>query len=86
MKKPMIFYSYDLNKFKKSDRGFYGNYESIVPGPIAFKTEEIIDIIRDNIIDNYDIDEFLLNYLENCDGNSRKRLYNILMNDTKIII
>ena len=46
MKKPMIFYSYDLNKFEKSDRGFYGNYKSIVPGPIAFKTEEIINIIN----------------------------------------
>jgi CDP-ribitol ribitolphosphotransferase / teichoic acid ribitol-phosphate polymerase len=83
MKKPMIFYCYDLNKFKKSDRGFYGNYESLVPGPVAFKTEEIVDIIREDIGENYDINEFLMNYLENCDGNSRKRLYNILMNDQK---
>ena len=49
MKKPMIFYCYDLNKFEKSDRGFYGNYTSIVPGPIAFKTEEIINIIKNHI-------------------------------------
>ena len=83
MKKPMIFYCYDLTKFEKSDRGLYGNYRSIVPGPIAFKTEEITNIIMDNITDNYDMDKFLLTYLENCDGNSRKRLYKLLMNNQK---
>jgi CDP-ribitol ribitolphosphotransferase len=79
MKKPMIFYCYDLAKFEKSDRGFYGNYRSIVPGPIAFKTEEIIDIIRNHITDTYDMDKFSSTYLENCDGNSRSRLYQLLM-------
>ena len=79
MKKPMIFYSYDLNKFEKSGRGFYVNYKSIVPGPIAFKTEDIINLINNGLIDNFDIYEFLDVYLENCDGNSRKKLYNLLM-------
>lgn len=79
MDKPMIFYPYDLDEFEKSGRGFYGNYKSIVPGPIAFKTEEIVDIINNDITDDYDVDEFLLNYLEDCDGSSRKRLYKLLM-------
>jgi CDP-glycerol glycerophosphotransferase (TagB/SpsB family) len=79
MKKPMIFYPYDLDEFEKSGRGFYGKYKSIVPGPIAFKTDDIINIINNNIANNYDIDQFLVNYLEDCDGNSRKRLYNLLM-------
>jgi CDP-ribitol ribitolphosphotransferase len=79
MEKPMIFYSYDLTKFESSDRGFYGDYKSIVPGPITFKTEEIVDIINKGITDCYDINEFLVTYLENCDGNSRKRLYQLLM-------
>jgi len=79
MKKPMIFYPYDLDEFEKSGRGFYGKYKSIVPGPIAFRIDDIINIINNNITNNYDIDQFLVNYLENCDGNSRKRLYNLLM-------
>ena len=29
--------------------------------------------------DNYNINEFLDTYLENCDGNSRERLYKLLM-------
>lgn len=79
MKKPMIFYSYDLAKFEKSGRGFYGDYKTIVPGPVTFKTEEIADIINNNPTYSYDMDEFLAIYLENCNGNSRKRLYNLLM-------
>ena len=79
MKKPMIFYSYDLTKFEKSTRGFYEDYKTTVPGPIAFKTEQIADIINNYPTDNYNLIEFLAIYLENCDGNSRKRLYNLLI-------
>ena len=83
LEKPMIFYSYDLDKFEKSGRGFYENYKSIVPGPIAFKTEEIIDIIRNGITASQANDEFLSTYLENCDGHATKRLYHLLMEDIK---
>ncbi|MEL7671249.1 CDP-glycerol glycerophosphotransferase family protein [Methanobacterium sp.] len=79
MKKPMIFYSYDLSKFEKSSRGFYEDYKTAVPGPVVFKTEQIGDIIKDYPADEYNIDKFLDIYLENCDGNSRKRLYDLLM-------
>ena len=79
-RKPMIFFSYDLDEFEKFGRGFYGDYISIVPGPIAFKTDEIIKIIsREDNSDIYNIDKFLSTYLENCDGNSRERLYQLLM-------
>jgi CDP-glycerol glycerophosphotransferase (TagB/SpsB family) len=79
MKKPMIFYSYDLSKFEKSSRGFYEDYKTAVPGPTIFKTEQIADIIKNYPADNYNITKFLDIYLENCDGDSRKRLYNLLI-------
>ena len=76
----MIFYPYDLDEFEKSGRGFYGDYRFIVPGPIAFKTDEIVNIInKKGNSDIYNINEFLDIYLENCDGNSRERLYQLLM-------
>ena len=79
-KKPMIFYAYDLVKFEISGRGFYGDYRFIVPGPIAFKTDEIVNIInKKGNSDIYNINEFLDAYLENCDGNSSERLYQLLM-------
>ena len=83
LEKPMIFYSYDLDKFEKSGRGFYENYKSIVPGPIAFKTDEIIDIIRSGIMGSDYTYKFLSTYLENCDGHSTKRLYHLLMENIK---
>jgi Putative glycosyl/glycerophosphate transferases involved in teichoic acid biosynthesis TagF/TagB/EpsJ/RodC len=79
LEKPMVFYSYDLAKFEKSGRGFYEDYKSIVPGPIAFKTEDLVNIINSDGTISCNIGEFLTVYLENCDGNSRKRLYNLLM-------
>jgi len=78
MKKPMIFYSYDLSTFEKSGRGFYEDYKTAVPGPVVFKTEQISNIIKNYPADEYDINKFLDIYLENCDGNSRKRLYDLL--------
>jgi len=77
LKKPMIFYPYDLENFRKKGRGFYGKYENLVPGPVALKTEDIVNLINNPV--NCNMDEFLSVYLENCDGNSRKRLYDLLM-------
>ncbi len=83
-RKPMIFYPYDLDEFQKSDRGFYIDYRSIVPGPVAIGTDEIVNIIsKEANSDIYNTDEFLNIYLENCDGNSRKRLYQLLMDHNK---
>jgi CDP-ribitol ribitolphosphotransferase len=79
MKKPIIFYPYDLVKFEESGRGFYINYTSAVPGPIGFETDNIIDIINENRAYDYNMGEFLPIYLENCDGNSCERLYKLLM-------
>ena len=79
MKKPMIFYSYDLSKFKEFSRGFYEDYKTTVPGPVVFNTEQVADLIKNYPAENYNLDKFTDIYLENCDGNSRKRLYDLLM-------
>ena len=77
--KAMIFFSYDLDEFEKSGRGFYWDYRSTVPGPIAFKTDEIVKIIRrEGNLSSYNLNTFLDTYLENCDGHSRERLYQLL--------
>ncbi len=45
MKKPMVFYAYDLEKYK-GDRDFYFDYEAYVPGPIATTMDELCHIIE----------------------------------------
>ena len=42
----MIFFAYDLEEFSNKGRGFYEDYISYVPGPVAKSCEELIDIIN----------------------------------------
>ncbi len=78
LNKPMFFFAYDLDEFTHNSRGFYENYESIVPGPVVKNTEELIPLILNP--KSVDFTFFKKKYLENCDGNSVKRLY-ALLND-----
>ncbi|KYG30880.1 CDP-glycerol glycerophosphotransferase family protein [Alkalihalobacillus trypoxylicola] len=45
LKRPMIFYMYDLELYQHKLRGFYLNIESDVPGPIVTTTTEVIEWI-----------------------------------------
>ncbi|RYL90298.1 bifunctional glycosyltransferase family 2 protein/CDP-glycerol:glycerophosphate glycerophosphotransferase [Sporolactobacillus sp. THM19-2] len=47
LKRPMIFYAYDLDYYRNDLRGIYLNYEETVPGPIVKNTEGIIKHILD---------------------------------------
>lgn len=46
LKRPILFYTYDLEKYRDKLRGFYIDIESEVPGPLLMKTEEVIDSIK----------------------------------------
>ena len=72
----MIFYAYDLDEFKENSRGFYENYESVVPGSIVKETSDLIPLILNPQVS--DLKLFRKKYLENCDGESVKRLYTLL--------
>lgn len=76
LNKPMIFCTPDLDEFKKDGRGFYENYEEIVPGKIVYNTEELVDQINSPI--KVDLTSFRDKYLEICDGHSTERLYELL--------
>jgi CDP-glycerol glycerophosphotransferase len=61
LKRPIIFYSYDLEKYLFGERGVYLNYENIVPGPVVRTTNEIVhNIVNQKLMDqnyskNYDV-------------------------------
>lgn len=46
LKRPMLFFTYDLDKYRDVLRGFYIDMEKELPGPLLFTTEEIIDSIE----------------------------------------
>ena len=46
LKRPMLFFAYDLENYKENLRGFYFNMLEEVPGPISMTTEELIRDIK----------------------------------------
>ena len=46
LKRPMLFYTYDLEKYRDDLRGFYIDMETEVPGPLLLTTEEVIEAIQ----------------------------------------
>jgi CDP-glycerol glycerophosphotransferase len=79
LKKPIIFYMYDLNYYKEELRGFYLNLDEL-PGDIVSTEEEIVNILNniDSYAEKYNMKylEFnkMFNYLD--DGKSSERVIN----------
>lgn len=46
LKRPMIFFAYDLEKYRDLLRGFYIDMEKELPGPIVYDTQGVIDAVR----------------------------------------
>ncbi|TDM12404.1 CDP-glycerol glycerophosphotransferase family protein [Macrococcus lamae] len=44
-RKPLLFYTYDLEHYRDHLRGFYMNFEEEAPGPLLFTTEQIVQSI-----------------------------------------
>jgi len=46
LKRPMLFYTYDIDKYRDVLRGFYIDMEKEIPGPLLYNTDEVIDSIK----------------------------------------
>lgn len=76
--KPMIFYAYDLDDYKKR-RNFYFNYEDYVPGKIVRSMNELIEAIKNNDYEKEKNDKFKNYNFSFFDGKSSFRLIDFLM-------
>jgi len=61
LKRPILFYTYDLDKYRDMLRGFYMDIQTEVPGPLLFTNEEVVDAVRS-------IDDITVEYQEKYDG------------------
>jgi len=80
LNRPMIFFPYDLNEYN-SERGLWGPYEELVPGPIAYTTTEILSLIKENHFDYNKIQDFNKKWNLYSDGHSCQRLVEFLFMD-----
>jgi len=55
LKRPILFYTYDLEKYRDQLRGFYFDMEKEVPGPLLMTTDEVVDAVAniEDIQNNY---------------------------------
>ncbi|MGW0933511.1 CDP-glycerol glycerophosphotransferase family protein [Streptomyces sp. NPDC002666] len=47
LKRPMLFFTYDLEHYRDTLRGFYFDFEKDSPGPLVRTSEELVSSIRD---------------------------------------
>ncbi|MEW9677752.1 bifunctional glycosyltransferase family 2 protein/CDP-glycerol:glycerophosphate glycerophosphotransferase [Lentibacillus sp. L22] len=46
LKRPILFYTYDIEKYRDQMRGFYFDMEKEVPGPLLMTTDEVVDAVQ----------------------------------------
>lgn len=78
LKRPMLYFMYDLDKYRDILRGFYIDIEEELPGPILFTTEEVIAAINniDQIKQQYQkkYDAFYEKYCSWEDGQASRKV------------
>ncbi|MEK4566270.1 bifunctional glycosyltransferase family 2 protein/CDP-glycerol:glycerophosphate glycerophosphotransferase [Alkalihalobacillus sp. FSL R5-0424] len=47
LNRPILFYTYDLDKYRNDLRGFYIDFEKEAPGPVLMTSDEVIETIED---------------------------------------
>ena len=78
LKKPMLFFAYDLDKYK-NDRNFYFDYEEYVPGKVVKSFDELVVAIKNNEYDERRIKKFNDFNFSFDDGKSTQRLVDFLL-------
>ncbi|TCT19885.1 CDP-glycerol glycerophosphotransferase [Melghiribacillus thermohalophilus] len=78
LRRPIIFYVYDLEEYRDQLRGFYFDLQKNAPGPLTTTTREVVEEINKFFNNGFQVDENFNNfynkfcYLE--DGNASKRV------------
>jgi CDP-glycerol glycerophosphotransferase len=78
LRKPILYYTYDLEKYENVLRGFYIDIHEDVPGPLLKTTDEVIDAIKniESLKSEYQekYDKFYERFCSIEDGNASKRI------------
>ncbi|TDD95001.1 bifunctional glycosyltransferase/CDP-glycerol:glycerophosphate glycerophosphotransferase [Actinomadura rubrisoli] len=81
--RPMLFYTYDLERYRDHVRGFYLDFENEAPGPLLSTSTDIaealrtIDEVQDTYVDAYDT--FFDKYCPHDDGQASARAVDRLL-------
>lgn len=78
LRRPTLFYVYDIEDYRDNLRGFYFDFEQKAPGPLVKTTEEIVNevlkIERNGFIPSAKTEEFYRKFCYLEDGQASKRV------------
>nr|WP_245415782.1 CDP-glycerol glycerophosphotransferase family protein [Alteribacter populi] len=79
LKRPMIFFVYDIENYRDNLRGFYFNFEEEAPGPLVKDTDEVIGTIKGITntklkSDRQKFNEYASRFVHLEDGNATSRV------------
>ncbi len=76
--RPILFFTYDLERYRDKLRGFYLDMKQDMPGPLLYTTEEVVDAVRNLQQIRQDYQEryrsFCETYCDWEDGNASQRI------------
>ncbi|MEK5382107.1 CDP-glycerol glycerophosphotransferase family protein [Niallia sp. FSL W8-0635] len=78
LKRPIIFFVYDIETYRDKLRGFYFDFEKTAPGPLVKTTEEIIEsvhMLKDSV-SSQKFNDFYNKFCYLEDGNATRRVVN----------
>lgn len=82
LKRPMIFYVYDIDSYRDELRGFYFDLEREAPGPLVKTTDDLIEKIHSVMTDEFKYNEkFYHHFCEFDDGKATERVVNRLLTE-----
>jgi CDP-glycerol glycerophosphotransferase len=64
LKRPMIFYVYDIEQYRDHLRGFYFDFEKEAPGPLVMSTEEVIQAVKRMEVDGFQLSSTFNSFYE----------------------
>ncbi|GAB2484991.1 CDP-glycerol glycerophosphotransferase family protein [Nocardiopsis aegyptia] len=84
--RPMLFFTYDLEHYRDTLRGFYFDLSSRAPGPLIKTSEELVKAIRDvdDVNERYrdQYEAFVRDFCEPSDGLATKRVVDRMLGTT----
>lgn len=86
LKRPMLFYSYDLDHYRDQLRGFYFNYDAnTLPGPLVTDEQSFYKAIREYVQESgfskyqVNLDEFNHKFCSWEDGKASEKVSNLIL-------
>ncbi|MFT8871477.1 MAG: CDP-glycerol glycerophosphotransferase family protein [Sporolactobacillus sp.] len=85
LRRPIIFFTYDLEEYRDTLRGFYFDFEHQAPGPLVMTTSELICAVRNVAAAHFPVpahfDEFYDRFCSMEDGHAADRVVRRVFED-----